>query len=241
VSYNSTPIPATPAVPGGRVLSLKRDDAADKSGLRPTKESIPESITLELEAKDLVSYDTGGIAGVTVGARIDPEWFKLINDIITVGRRLGEFPSNPTEFVRNAIVLYAKILLKANVLEDGEMLRDIQRRVELREYERDVTFRQTRQSDMEKFTLSVMDQVTSLVKKGHLREAHRRVTKYVSALEIYLTEDDELGADLLESLARNTYFQRALDDLNDNGFPVVLPGVSDPDESPDERKPRLVK
>lgn len=199
----------------------------DKTGLRPEKEPFPDEIELILKASDLVSYDTGGVAGVTVGARIDTEWHKLILDIITVGKRVGQFPSNHTEFVRNAIVLYAKVLLQAGVLEEGTQLLDIKRRIENEDFRRKQETGRRRRIEMEQFADDAVDEVYTCTRRRHYATAVDRLTNFLAAMRLYKELEPELYQDVIDRLCKNRSFTDALEELEREGHKIEVPGVND--------------
>lgn len=193
---------------------------------------MPSEIEVRLRAEDLISYDTGGVSGISVGARIDPEWHKLILDILTVGKQIGQFPSNPTEFIRNAVVLYAKVLVKAGVLKDGVGLLDIKRRIEAQDFRRKQEEGRRRRIEMDQFADDTVTEVVRCVEKHHFKTAADRLSNFVNAMQIYQELEPELHEDVINFLVKNKVLSDCLEVLSRAGFEATIPGVNDEAKRP---------
>lgn len=182
-------------------------------------------LSVKLKVEDLFySGDTSKL-GTSIGTRIDSELARDIGRLMVIGQQFTDFPRTESDFLRNAVDLYVKVLRQFTTFPPSSEVEEIMAHFQMREVAKAAEGRLSWIHKIEDLWVTQRKSVIELVTKRQFKAAARLVQEFLNAIKGLSKYDREAVEYLLARAGLDTLYSQYLDALVAEGYDLELPTV----------------
>lgn len=180
-------------------------------------------VKFSLKFPDLLVEEVGK-QGTNVQGRVDNDVVRMMSAIISYGmENLTDFPRNQSDYVRNAIHVYTRLLRSFIKFKNTPRLREVWAMYLMKELDRAATGDRNQIRSMEQTFAKLRDHVVVQIRDKQFTDAARTIRGYFETTVALAELDPEKVGLLMRKIRVDQQFTGDVEFLKDQGFEVSIP------------------